>query len=117
MGLGKNIEWKVSGGQINVASGNATINATQNNNIANNELREIIEGILNNLEKIDEESAETIKDAVQFAEQGFASQQPKSNKLKNCITLLAPMLTVLNGVPVLAGNIQKLIDYIKPYIN
>jgi hypothetical protein len=33
MGLDENVVWNVCGGQVNVASGNATINATQNNGI------------------------------------------------------------------------------------
>lgn len=49
MGLDENVVWNVNGGQVNVASGNATINATQNNGVNGKELDDIIKGIIENL--------------------------------------------------------------------
>lgn len=116
MGLDENVTWNVSGGQVNVASGNATINATQNNGNINTEFQKIIENIQKDISKLDEENAETVRDAVEFARQGFAGPEPKINKLRSCITLISPILAIANGIPTLGTNLQKLVSYIAPYL-
>ena len=104
------------GGQFNYAKGNATIKATQNNGINANELDEIIKGIMNNLSGLKEEDAENIRDVVEMAKEELTKPEPKTGRLRNCLSLIAPMITVANGVPVLMDNLQKLMDYITPFI-
>ena len=106
-----------SGGQINVASDNAIINATQNNVATNKELENIIEAIKENLSVLNEENENTLIKALKSANDELVKSKPQVEVLRNCITLIAPILTIANGAPVLANNIQKLIDYIMPYIH
>lgn len=104
------------GGQFNYARDNAMINATQNNGVSVNELDEIIKGIMNNLSGLKEEDAENIRDVVDMAKEELTKPEPKTGSLRNCLSLIAPMITVANGVPVLMDNLQKLMDYITPFI-
>ena len=104
------------GGQFNYARDNAMINATQNNGVNVNELDEIIKGIINNLSGLKEEDAENIRDVVEMAKDELEKPEPKVSRLKNCLSLIAPMITVVNGVPVLMDNLRKLMDYIVLFI-
>ena len=108
----KNMEINISGGQINVASGNATINATQNNGVSVNELDCIIEGITNNLSELEKDNADAIIDVIEMAKEELVKPEPKASRLKNCLTLLAPMFTIANGIPMLANNLRKLQEFI-----
>ena len=95
-----------NGSQVNIAKDNATIHAPLNNGVSANELDNIIKEIMNNL-----------SDFVDMAKEELKKPEPKVSRLKNCLTLIAPMFTIANGIPVLADNLQKLIDYITPYIH
>lgn len=104
------------GGQVNVAEDNATIYATQNNGVTANELDSIIKGIMNNLSGLKEEDADSIRDIVDMAKDELEKPEPKVSRLKNCLSLIAPMFTVANGIPTLVDNLQKLMDYITLFI-
>ena len=112
----KNITYNVQEGQLNIASDNATINATQNNGFSTYELDSIIKGIMDNLSDLKKEDADEIIDAVDMAKEELYKPDPKVSRLRNCVTLIAPMITIANGMPTLMSNLQKLIDYIAPYI-
>ncbi|MGO5052372.1 hypothetical protein ACTQ6A_07590 [Lachnospiraceae bacterium LCP25S3_G4] len=116
MKMDKNVIFNVSGGQLNVASGSATINATQNNGVSVDELDNIVKNILENLSELKKEEAEEIKDIVDIAKEELEKSQPKVSRLRNCVTLIAPMLTIANGIPALATNLQKLQEFIMPFI-
>lgn len=107
----------MNGGQFNYAKDNATINATQNNGVNASELDSIIKGIIENLSDLKKEDAESIIDTVDMVREEMAKPEPKVSRLRSCVTLLAPMLTIANGIPVLANSIQGLIDYITPFIH
>ncbi len=112
MELEKESVWNVSGEQVIIASGNATVNAVQNNGIKESQLEEIIKGIMENTSELKREDADEIIDLVEMAKKELTSPSPKSSRLKNCIKLLAPMLTIANGTPVLLSNLQRLYDFI-----
>lgn len=112
----KNMAFNMYGGQFNYAKDNAMINATQNNGVSANELDEIVKGIMANLSGLDEDDADRIRDIVDMAKDELEKPEPKVSMLKNCLALIAPMITVANGVPVLMDNLQKLLDYIAPFI-
>lgn len=116
MGLDENVTWNVSGGQVNVASDNATINAAQNNNINFSELETVVKNILDNLTDIKSEDAETIKDSVEMIKDEVLKPEPKGRIISNGIKLLAPMISIANGMPVLVENIQKFIEMVTSYI-
>lgn len=113
MGFDENIVWNVNGGQVNIASGNAIINATQNNGLNNAELESIIKNILDNVSGLVKEDADTIIDSVEMIREEIMKPEPKRNIISNGIKLLAPMISIANGIPALAENIQKFIDYVQ----
>lgn len=104
------------GGQFINAKDNATIKATQNNGINANELDEIINAITDNLSDLNEEDADSIRDIVDMAKDELEKPESKVSRLKNCLALIAPMFTIANGIPTLTDNLQKLVDYIAPFI-
>lgn len=112
MGFDENIVWK-NGGQVNIASGNAIINAIQNNGVNNAELESIIKNIMDNVSGLDKEDADTIIDSVKMIREEIMKQEPKQNIISSGIKLLAPMISIANGIPALAENIQKFIDYVQ----
>lgn len=107
-----NVTLNISGGQVNFAKDNAIINATQNNGIGGNELDIIIKEIKENLSGLKQEDADEIIDVVDMAKEELTKPEPKTSRLRNCITLIAPMITIANGMPVLANNLQKLQGFI-----
>ncbi len=113
----RNVTLNISGGQVNFAKDNSIINATQNNGIGGNELDIIIKAIKENLSGLKQEDADEIIDVVDMAKEELAKPEPKTSRLRNCITLIAPMMTIANGIPVLANNLQKLQEFIMQYIN
>lgn len=112
----RNMTLNVSGGQVNIANDNATINATQNNGVAGDELEKIIEGIKASLSGLKKEDADEIIDVVDMAQNELRKPEPKLSRLRNCLTLIAPMITIANGMPTLVSNLQKLQEFIMQYI-
>ena len=108
----RNVTLNISGGQVNFAKDNAIINATQSNGIDGNELDVIIKAIKENLSGLKQEDADEIIDVVDMAREELTKPEPKTSRLRNCITLIAPMMTIANGIPVLAKNLQKLQEFI-----
>ena len=107
-----NVTLNISGGQVNFAKNNAIINATQNNGISGSELDSLIKVIKENLSGLKQEDADEIIDVVDMAREELTKPEPKTSRLRNCITLIAPMMTVANGIPSLANNLQKLQEFI-----
>lgn len=99
------------------AKDNSTVTATQNNGIGKDELKGIIDLIEKNLEKLNQEQAEDLQDTLSMVVEEFNNGTPRVGRLKKCLTSLAPLMTVTNGIPVLADNLQKLYNYILPFIN
>ncbi|MFG6378558.1 MAG: hypothetical protein K1W19_09645 [Lachnospiraceae bacterium] len=113
----KNITYNVqSGGQVNNAYDNSTMYVTQNNGIGANELENIIKGIKDNLSSLKKEDSDNIIDVVDMAREELTKPEPKLSRLRNCVSLIAPMFTIANGIPVLADNLRKLMDYINTFI-
>ena len=107
-----NMTFNISGGQFNIAKDNGNITAIQNNGIGNDELDAIIREIKNNLSDLKKEEAEEIMDVMDIAREELAKPQPKISRLRNCITLIAPMMTIANGIPALSSNLQKFQEFI-----
>lgn len=116
MGLDEETKFVVYGGQVNIAKDNSTINATQNNGIPVNELNSLISDIMGNLSGLAPEDASTIKDSVEMIRDELTKPEPRKSILSNGIKLIAPLIGIANGIPTMAGNLQKLIDFVGPYI-
>lgn len=115
----KNMSINVSGGIVSIANDSSILNIEQNNynnGVNASELDNIIKGIMENLSGLKKEDADEIVDAVEMAKEELAKQEPKTSRLRNCVSLIAPMLTIANGIPALIKNLQKFVDYITLYI-
>ena len=113
----KNTTYNINGVQVNIASKNAIINAKQNCRVNESDLHTIIKEIMTDLSDLKSDDAKKITDLVYIAENELTKAKPNIQKLRSCITLLAPIITVVNGIPSLAGNLQKLLNYILSYVS
>ena len=77
----------------------------------------LFRSIIGNLSDLNKEDADKITDVVDMVKEELAKSEPKPSRLRNCVTLVAPMLTIVNGIPILADNLKKLMDYITLYIH
>lgn len=116
MGLDEEIKYVVYGGQVNVSHGSSTINATQNNGISVSELNALIADIKGNLSGLTPEEATTIIDSLEMIQDELIKPEPKKSILNSGVKLIAPMIGIANGIPTLAGNLQRLIDLVSPFI-
>lgn len=116
MGMDEKTYWNVTGGQVNIANDNATVNAVQNNGASVDEINKMVSSILDNLGDVDRETSETIVDSVNMIKDELMKSKPKRAILVNGIKLLAPIVTIVNGIPMLADNIQAFITYVTGFI-
>lgn len=89
---------------------------TQNYGVKSDEIESVLKGIMDNLSGLKDEDAESIKDVVDMVREELARPEPKVSRLRNCLTLISPMFTIANGIPILANNLQGLYDYITSFI-
>jgi len=68
---------------------------------------------MDNVSELGKEDADTIVDSVEMIREEIMKPEPKRNIISNGIKLLAPMISIANGIPALAENIQKFIDYVQ----
>ncbi len=106
----------VSGGMLGIARGNSTIRMEQNNGVNADELDKIVKEIMDNLSGLNKDDADSISDIVDMVQTELAKKEPKKSRLRNCLSLMAPMFTVANGIPILLSNLHKLEEYITPFI-
>lgn len=53
-----------------------------------------------------------ILDVLEQVKEELDKAEPKKSRLQNCIKIIVPMITIANGIPVSATNLQKLHDFI-----
>ncbi|MGN1166063.1 MAG: hypothetical protein ACI4S2_06550 [Lachnospiraceae bacterium] len=80
--------------------------------MSTDELGRIIDVIESNLLEIGKDDAETIMDSIEMMK-----PEPKGKIISNGIKLLALMISIANGIPTLAINIQKFIGFVAPYVH
>lgn len=104
-------------GQINYAKDDATINAQQKiNTIQNDDFDHIVESIEKELQSLKEEEADAIRETIAMVKEELRKPEPKTSGIRRCITLLAPMFTIANGIPMLLSNLQALASYLQSLI-
>jgi hypothetical protein len=106
----------ISGGQFNISKDSSTLNAVQNNGTSGTELEKIIKGIMDNVNELNKNDADQITDIAEMVKQELSKPEPRVSRLSNCLKLIAPMLTIANGIPTLYDNLQKLQEFIMQYI-
>jgi len=105
------------GGQINYATGNAKIIASQIIGESGTDFEQLSNKILKELSQLKQEDAETISDTIDLLKEELTRETPRTGRLRNAVTLLAPMITIVNGFPTLAQNLQSLVSYIQSLIH
>ena len=91
MGLDDNTTFVVSGGQVNIANDNSTINAVQNNGIATNaeECAKLFEALRNEINTLgNSEDRTDASESVETIEKELKSEQPNESVLKTCFKFL-----------------------------
>lgn len=108
----------INGGQFNMSKDTSTLNANQYNwdNNINSELESIINAITDNIYELEKEMADQLLDIVEMAKSELIKPTPRPSILRNCIVLLAPMITIINGTPKLVENLNKLSELIKSFL-
>ncbi len=103
--------------QFNQAGENGTVIATQNNeNGAENDLNMIIAAVEKELKSLKEAEAENIKDMLSMLREEMKVSKPRKGRLNNCLQLLLTTMSTINNAPQLLENLQKLKEYIEPYL-
>lgn len=100
----------------NIANGYGRVNAVQNNGLCKSELDTILNNIMENLSELESENAERIVDAVFLAKEELAKREPTVSRLRSCVALIEPMISIANGIPGLAKNLQALLEYIETHL-
>lgn len=108
-----NVTFNING-QVNISNGN--IYAVQNNNIGIDKIDIIVRNIMQNISEITPNDAETIADAVEMVHEEIKKAEPNKKIIKNGIKLIASMISVVNGIPTLAENLRKFVEYISTLI-
>lgn len=106
--------------QVNIASDEGYVYGVQNNNnninINIEEIDIIVRNIMQNLSEVPPMDAETIADAVEMVREEIKKEESNKKILSNGIKLIAPMISIVNGIPVLAENLGKFVEYISAMI-
>lgn len=104
------------GGQINYAKDNVTMNVCQKNDLKNTsivDINEIINYIEEDLHNLRNEDAATIRETLTMVKEEVNKSYHEELNISRCITLLASMFTIVNGIPTLLNNLQTLIVYLQ----
>ncbi len=116
MGMDENIKYSitVNDGQVNLATDNAVINATQNNGLDTEKLTILIDKIKNEMTAItNHDEIETIKDNIDVIENEMAQANPRKGFIKTAIS----GLQAIKGTAEFSAAIVALIQFIQPFIN
>lgn len=102
--------------QVNIAKDGSRVYGVQNNNINIDEIDIIVRNIMQNISKVPATDAETIAEAVEIVQEEMRKKEPNKKIISNGIKLIAPMISIANGIPVLAENLKKFVEYISAII-
>ncbi len=97
-------------GQINISKDNSTLYASQYLNDINNDIYSLIESIEDDLQKLKKDEAEALQEVVTMIKDELHKSNPKKYNIERCIKLLAPMFTIINGIPTLVNNLHYLVE-------
>lgn len=103
-----------SGGQINIAKDNSTINASQNNTVSN-----IYDKLVNDLNncKIDKEIKESIEEVVGGLKEEMEKEKPRKTILNSLINTLNKFKSKIPDAIAIAADITELVTFISNGVN
>ncbi len=89
MGLDGNVTYNINGNQVNIANDNATINATQNNGVDADKLKELINEMRNSLsDDLPDDDKQTAIESIDAIETELQSDAPNEKAIKTHFKLL-----------------------------
>ena len=106
----------VNNGQVNLASDNAVINATQNNGIDVSELKSILKTIRELSKALPSESREEINESLEVIETEIASGKPKKSMIKTALKTLVSLSFGIVSSAKFVKSIEDLKQFFKSYI-
>ena len=111
MGIDEKITYSitVSNGQVNIASDNATITATNNVGVDLAQLDTLISNVRSAAVGITGEDAETLSDSLEVIEEQAKSDKPKKGFIKTAIT----GLKTLKGTAEFAAAVAALVQFVQ----
>lgn len=103
--------------QIIQAKGHAKVKTKQvNGQDPHSDLDEIIKAIKEELEDMQGQDAESAKDALGLLQDEMEEEKPRKSRINKCFRLLSMAVQAINHAPTLLENVQKLKQYIEPYM-
>lgn len=115
MGLDENTKYDITinGGQVNLATDNSSITATQNNSSNLLELNKLVNKIYQNIDiKVNDEDLETIKETLEVIKSELNTDIPKKSMIKTAIK----GLKAVKGSVELGASIVALIQFVQGII-
>lgn len=111
MGLDEKITYSItiSGGQVNIANDNATINATNNAGMDADKIIELINAVKASASDITGPDAETLADSLEVIEEEVKAEKPKKSFIKTAIAALKS----IQGTAALATAITDLVEFLQ----
>ena len=111
MGLDEKITYSItiSGGQVNIANDNATINATNNAGIDATKIIELINAVKASASDITGPDAETLAESIEVIEEEVKAEKPKKSFIKTAIAALKS----IQGTAALAAAITELVEFLQ----
>jgi hypothetical protein len=102
----------VNSGQVNIASGYATINANQYQAVDTQAMAQLIASVKENMNSLQSTDAEAVNDSLEVIETELAQQNPKRGFLRTAITALQ----AIKGTTEFAAAVAALIQFVQTII-
>lgn len=102
----------VSGGQVNIASGHATINANQYQAIDTQALAQLITSVKENAGSLPPADVEAANDSLEVIEKELVQQSPKKGFLRTALTALQ----AIKGTTEFAAAVAALVQFVQKII-
>lgn len=114
MGLDDKVVYNVTvhNGQAIIASGNATVTASNNVGIGGEEFAKLIENVRASSETLTPEEKETVADSLEVIESEAPAEKPKKGMLRTALTTLK----AVKGVAEFCAAVASLAEFIAPVI-
>ncbi|MDD3833273.1 MAG: hypothetical protein PHR18_05140 [Oscillospiraceae bacterium] len=114
MGMDESIKYAitVNNGQVNLASDNAVINATQNNGFYSEDLIRLIQQLKNQGSALPDEDRIAIEESLEVIENESKSEKPKKSLIKTALTTIQ----AIKGTAEFGAAVLALVQFIQTLV-
>lgn len=116
MGLDENTKYSitVNNGQVNLASDNATIHATQNNGTSVAELKKLVEAVRKTIDlSINENEKQSVEESLEVIQGELVTDKPK----KSMVNLALKGLSTIKGSAEFGAAVVALVQFVQGIIS